>query len=235
MHLLMLGILGLIVLGYVLLRKRIAQSEHERWIRYGLATFLSVQLIVLIAVYRADGDVYLPFHLCSISYILTIVLLFTDNRQLFSYVFFTGIIGGFVTFLIPELDHAGWNRFRFYEFIIAHAMIMLVPLYYRMERGFSLSLKQGIVAVVLTNIIGFAMIPVNLWLDQSGVYPDANFMFVMRAPSDVETVFGPPPWHLFTFELVLIVTFGLLYLWSRWFEERRQASDTIPATNEKTA
>lgn len=235
MHLLMLGFLALVVMAFVFLRKRIASSRNEKWIRYGVAAFLTVQLVVLIGVYIADGDVYLPLHLCSISYILVIVLLLTDNPQVFSYVFFAGIIGGLVTFLIPELDHLGWNRYRFYEFIIAHAMIMLIPLYYLMERGYRIGWKQGVAAIVITNIIGFSMIPVNLWLDRSSVYPNANYMFVMHAPSDVEAVFGPPPWHLLTFELVLILTFGLLYLVTQRYQQQRDEGPLELGDNKKAA
>lgn len=224
MHLLMLGIVTILFILFFLFKHRLAQSQYEKQIRYGIGGLLVLMLITLIVIDASGGHIYLPFHLCSISYILTIILLFTDNKTIFRFVFFTGIIGGIVTFAIPELDHAGYNRFRFYEFIIAHAMIIMVPIYYLTNRGYKITLKHMIWTMVATNIIGFSMIPVNLFLDSRGIVEDANFMFVMAAPEDVEAVFGQPPWHLFTFEAVLLITFFGLYALARWYQNKQKAA-----------
>ena len=185
MHGLMLLFTAVVFIAFFLFKKRISASPHEKQIRYGLGGFLIVMLITLITVDTIGGNVYLPFHLCSISYFLAIILLFTDNKNVFRYLYFTGIIGGIVTFAIPELDHAGWNRFRFYEFIIAHSMIILIPIYYLTERKFNITMKHAVVGILITNVLGFAMIPVNLLLRSTGLVEDANFMFVMEAPEDV--------------------------------------------------
>ena len=223
MHLLMLGIVFVLFVLFFLFKGKLAKSPYEKQIRYGLGGFLIVMLITLITVDASGGKIYLPFHLCSISYLLMIALLFTDNKVLFRYLFFTGIIGGIVTFAIPELDHAGYNRFRFYEFIIAHSLIIMVPIYYLTERGYSITIQHTIWSVVVTNIIGFTMIPINLLLRSTGVVEDANFMFVLAAPEDVEAVFGQPPWHLFTFEGVLVVTFFGLYAIANWYQNKQKA------------
>lgn len=223
MHLLMLGIVVVLFVLFFLFKSKLATSKYEKQIRYGIGGFLIVMLITLITVDASGGKLYLPFHLCSISYLLMIVLLFTDNKTVFRYLFFTGIIGGIVTFAIPELDHAGYNRFRFYEFIIAHTMIIIVPIYYLTNRGYTITMKHTIWSIVVTNIIALFMIPINLFLRSSEIVADANFMFVLGAPEDVEAVFGQPPWHLFTFEGVLLVTFFGLYAVARWYQNKQKA------------
>lgn len=224
MHVLMLGMTAVLFVLFFLFKNKIANSPHEKYIRYGIASFLVVNLLLLIIIETTGGHLYLPFHLCSISYILTIVLLFTDNKTVFRFVFFTGIIGGIVTFAIPELDHAGWNRFRFYEFIIAHSMIIMVPIYYLTNRKYTIARSHVFWTMLVTNVIGFSMIPVNMFLDRQGIIEDANFMFVMGAPEDVEGVFGPAPWHLLSFEFVLLVTFFGLYKLAQWYQNKQKAA-----------
>ena len=224
MHLLMLFFTTILFVLFFLFKNKISSSPNERKIRYGIGSFLIVMLITLIIIDSIGGHIYLPFHLCSISYILTIVLLFTDNKYVFQYLFFAGIIGGIVTFAIPELDHAGWNRFRFYEFIIAHSMIILVPIYYLTNRKYEITMKHTVMGILITNILGFGMIPVNLLLRSTGIVEDANFMFVMEAPADVRAVFGEAPWHLLSFELVLLITFFGLYAVARWYQNKQKAA-----------
>jgi len=171
----------------------------------------------------AGGHYYLSFHLCSISFILTIVLLYTNNEKIWFFVFFTGIIGGFVSFAIPDLYHAGYNRFRFYEFIIAHGSIILVPIYYLTMYKYKVTTKITFGVIALTNILGFAMIPVNYVLDKYFAITD-NFMFVMGPPEDVESIFFPYPFHLINFELILLITFFGIYYVAKYYQEKDKES-----------
>lgn len=224
MHVLMLGITLVLVILFFVFKNRIYNSPKEKQIRHGFAYFLIGMLITLITVDTVGGEIYLPFHLCSISYILTIILLLTSNEKIFGYVYFTGIIGGIVTFAIPDLYHAGYNRFRFYEFIIAHTTIILIPIYYLTNFKYKITLRTTITGIIITNIIGFSMLPVNLLLRSTGIVEEANFMFTMGPPEDVESVFGTFPWHMLSFELVLLITFFALYYITKWYQNRIKAA-----------
>lgn len=224
MHLIMLGLFILIVVLFFVFKKRIYNSPKEQLIRYIYGGFLTVNLILLIIIEYTAGHVYLPFHLCSISYILTIVLLFTKNKKIWYFVFFTGIIGGIVSFAIPDLYHAGYNRFRFYEFIIAHSAIIIVPIYFLTEYKWKITSKVTFITILITNVLGFGMWPINLFLRNNNIIEDANFMFSLGPPEDVESVFGSYPWHFFTFELVLLITmFGLYYIASLYQNKQKAA------------
>lgn len=224
MHLLMLGIVVVLFILFFAFKNKLAESPHETRILRSTGVFLIVMLITLAVIETSAGHIYLPFHLCAISYILTIVLLFKPNKNLFKFVFFTGIIGGIVTFAIPDLYHAGYNRFRFYEFIIAHSMIMMVPIYFFTNKGYSISLKDTLFAILITNIIGFSMLPINMFLDSSGIVENANYMFTMGPPSDVESVFGTFPLHLLSFEAVLLVAFFTTYFFAKRYQDKKKAA-----------
>ena len=221
MHLVMLVIFIAIVVLFFVFKNRIAESKHEKVIKHSIAYFFIAMQVFIIIQNAIHGKIWLPFHLCSMSYVMAIIVLLTDNEKIFKYLFFSGILGGLVTFAIPELEHSGWNRFRFYEFIIAHTAIMLIPLYYLTNKGYRITLKDTIIGIVITNIIGFSMIPVNMLLESTGIEEGANYMFVMGAPKDVEAVFGQPPLHLLTFELVLLVAFFLLYYAAKVYQKRK--------------
>lgn len=224
MHVLMLGLTAIVFILFFAFHKKIYQSPYEKKIRYGFGSFLIVMLITLITIDTIGGHLYLPLHLCSISYFLAIILLFTNNEKVFNYLFFSGIIGGIVTFAIPELDHAGYNRFRFYEFIIAHSVIIMLPIYYLVNYKYTITLRKTWMAILITNILGFGMLPVNIFLDRTGIYPEANFMFTMGAPEDVESVFGPFPFHFISFEIVLLITFFILYYIAKRYQDKQKAA-----------
>ncbi len=211
MHLVMfIAFIGVMIL-FFLFKDKIHNSKNEKYFRYGLAAILLINEIILIIIEVGAGEVYLPFHLCSISYLLTIALLITNNEKIFVFVFFTGIIGGIVSFAIPEFGNGGYDRFRFYEFIIAHSAIIYVPIYYLTTYKYRINKNRFIRIVIITNILAFSMLGINFILRATNIDPEANYMFTMGPPPEVEGVFGVFPWHIPVFEAVLLVTFFVTY------------------------
>lgn len=205
---LFIAVIGIFFLG----KDKVYNSKYEKHIRYTLSSFLIINLIILIIIEFSAGEVYLPFHLCSISYILTIILLFTNNEKIFIFVFFTGILGGVISILIPDFGNGGYDRYRFYEFIIAHSAIIYVPIYYLTKYKYKIDFKRYYTAIIITNIIAFSMFGVNYILRVTNFYPEANYMFTQGPPPEVESVFGAFPWHVLSFEALLIVSSYFLYL-----------------------
>ena len=224
MHLLMLGIFIVYISLFFIYKDKIYNSPKEKLIRYIYASVLLVNIVLLATIETLGGHPYLPFHLCAMSYILTIILLFTNNEKIFRFVFFTGISGGIVSFAIPDLYHAGYNRFRFYEFIIAHGAIIIVPIYYLTCYKWKVTKKITTVVILITSTLGFLMWPVNIMFRNTGFMPEPNYMFTMGAPEDVETLFGPYPWHIFTFEFLLITTFFLVYFIAKRYQDKTKAA-----------
>ena len=211
MHLLLLFLFIVVMVVFFLIKDKVYNSKYEKHIRYSLAAFLLVNEIFLAIIEIGAGEVFLPFHLCSISFLLVIVLLITNNEKIFVFVFFTGIIGGIVSFAIPEFGNGGYDRYRFYQFIIAHSAIIYVPIYYLTNYKYKINFKKFINIVIITNILGFIMLGVNFFLIAIDFYPEANYMFMMGPPPEVESIFGVFPWHIFVFEGVLVVSFYITY------------------------
>ena len=212
MHLVQFIMFIVVITIFFLVKDKIYNSKHEKHFRYTLASILLINEIILIIIEVGAGEVYLPFHLCAISYLLTIVLLITNNEKIFIFVFFTGILGGIVSIAIPEFGNGGYDRFRFYEFIIAHSAIIYVPIYYLTTYKYKINFKRFLYVLIITNILGFSMLGINLILRVTEFLPDANYMFTMGPPPEVESIFGVFPWHILVFEAILVISCYLLYL-----------------------
>lgn len=220
MHLVMFIMFIAVMVIFFLVKDKVFNSKYEKQIRYSLAAFLLLNEILLVIFEIRAGEIFLPLHLCSISYLLTIVLLITNNEKIFIFVFFTGIIGGIVSFAIPEFGNGGYDRFRFYEFIIAHSAIIYVPIYYLTNYKYKIDIRRFIDIVIVTNVLGFFMLGVNFLLRATDFLPDANYMFTMGPPPEVESVFGVFPWHLFVFEAVLVISFYIIYFFGDRYSKK---------------
>ncbi len=205
---------------FFLVKDRVYNSKYEKQIRYSLAGVLFVNEIILYAIELSADHPYLPFHLCAISYLLTIVLLITNNEKIFTFIFFTGIIGGIVSIAIPDFGNGGYDRYRFYEFVLAHSAIIYVPIYYLTNYKYKITFKKFVNVVLITNALAFLMLGINYLLRITNFDPEANYMFTMGPPPEVESIFGVFPWHMFSFEALLLISFYLLYLIGKWYSNK---------------
>ena len=221
MHLVQFILFVVVIIVFFLVKDKVYNSKYEKHIRYALAGVLLFNEIMLIVIEVGAGEIFLPLHLCSISYLLTIVLLVTNNEKIFIFVFFTGIIGGIVSISIPEFGNGGYDRYRFYEFIIAHSAIIYVPIYYLTNYKYKIDFRRFVSVVIITNILGFIMLGVNFFLRAIDFMPTANYMFTMGPPPEVESVFGVFPWHLFVFEGVLLLSFYIIYLFGDRYSKKQ--------------
>ena len=220
MHLVQFFMFVIVLIIFFLVKDKVYNSKYEKHIRYTLAGILLINEIILYAIELGAGQPYLPFHLCSISYLLTIVLLITNNEKIFIFVFFTGIIGGIVSIAIPEFGNGGYDRFRFYEFVVAHSAIIYVPIYYLTQYKYKINFKRFKYIVIITNVLAFSMLGINFILRATNFDPEANYMFTMGPPPEVEGVFGVFPWHILVFEAVLLVSFYVTYYFGNRYTKK---------------
>ncbi len=220
MHFVQVLMFTTIFIIFFLVKDRVYNSKYEKQIRYALAGVLIVNEIVLYTIELSAGKPYLPFHLCAISYLLTIVLLITNNEKIFNFIFFTGILGGLVSIAFPDFGNGGYDRYRFYEFIIAHSAIVYVPIYYLTNYKYKITFKKMKNAFIIANTLAFSMMGINYLLRITNFDPEANYMFTMGPPPETQAIFGTFPWHILSFEAFLIVTIFILYKIGEWYSNK---------------
>jgi hypothetical integral membrane protein (TIGR02206 family) len=221
-HALMI-VIYLIGIGYLLIYsnklrqdKRLAQT-----IRWGL-------FIVLVSSefsYQTWGVIngmwnpseFLPFQLCSIAGILTILALLSGNHKLIQIVFFIGIVPSFLAVITPELQH-GYPHFRFWQFFIHHIALSWGSFFLIISNPIKITFKKTIETysylLVYAGIVGFILNPIF----------NANFLFLARTPSANTplNLLGSGFWYYVNLCLVGLVVFLAIYLIYKLFRQQTQ-------------
>ncbi len=158
-------------------RKELKWFKYEKQLRYTFATILLLMELFL-HVWNMANDNWsllhnLPLHLCAINVYLAAIMFYTKNEKLFDVIYFWGF-GGLLSVLFPDTSY-GPDRFRFYQYFLAHMFFMWFYLYMIYVHGFKPTVKKmyrsALVLFVLA--IGFVF-PFNLITGE-------NFMFVVSS------------------------------------------------------
>jgi len=185
----------------------------DKWIRIvtGVVLILlySSHYLLRINLYGIKDPIVLPFQLCSISMFLAIILLFTKNKTIFAFTFFAGILGAFVSYLTPIHGYTS-AYYRYYQFYIAHGILILTPIYYLLVHQFYPSFKDTIHAFLILQSLAIFM----------GVYNyfyGTDFMFIFVDPAKIDKFpliakFGGIPYYIIWMEIVGFSAFLLLYI-----------------------
>jgi len=229
-HLASVLLCGMLMIGMFVYRKQIrANPRLKNALRYSIAAVLIVLeggLHIWYAVVGVwDARDSLPLELCSISLLLSIVMLFTRSRLLYQLMLFAGIGGAMQAVLTPNLYYP-FPHFRFFHFFLAHIAIILAPLYLTWIEKYRPTWRS----------VGYAMIFLNVLLVFVGgidLLLDANYMFLMGKPNTPSLLdyLGEYPYYLIVEEGVALLIFILMYVgffripeWVRERKERQRSS-----------
>ena len=156
----------------------------------------------------------LPLELCSISLLITIILLWTGNKNLYLFVFFAGVGGAIQAIGTPVLD-VGLPHFRYFHFFYTHIGIILTALYFTWIRGYRPTFK-GIAKtmIVLNLLLPFLFLMNHLF--------EGNYMFLRRKPANGSLLdfLGPYPWYILSLEAVAFIIFVCLWLAFRKWDSK---------------
>lgn len=148
----------------------------------------------------------LPLELCSISLLVSILLLWTGNRYLIDFVIFAGIGGALHALATPVLD-MNFPHFRFFHFFYTHAGIILTGLYFVWVKGYEPTFKGVLKTMLLLNALLPIILAIN-WL------VDGNYMFLRMKPQNGSLLdfLGPYPWYIVSLEAVAFSIFTIIWM-----------------------
>ncbi|WP_019909878.1 YwaF family protein [Paenibacillus sp. HW567] len=165
-------------------------------------------------------DASLPLELCGITLLLSIVMLLTRSRLLYSFLYFAGIGGAFIALITPNLVYP-FPHFRFLLFFIAHGAIILASLYMTWVEGYRPTWKSLFFTMLCLNIVAAAVYAADRILG-------SNYMFLAHKPSTFSVLdyFGPYPYYLLVEEAFAFAVFVTMYLvffrLPKWFSTRHE-------------
>lgn len=209
-HLIWIGLLIVMILGLYAAKKRIRSRKALRLgVRFGLLGFLLISEATLNVWYWTQGAWNvrhtLPLELCSITLLLSIIMLWSRSRWLYEVLFFAGIGGALQAILTPNLAY-GYPHFRFFQFFIAHSLIILAPLYMTWIEQYRPTWKS--IGKTMLFLNGLALI-----IGLLNYVIGANYMFLLRKPDtpSILDMLGPYPYYLLAEEGIALLIFIVMY------------------------
>lgn len=210
-HVLALAVVLLLILGLYYTRITIRNCPWlRRTVRYGLALLLLLSEASLNIWYLEqnvwDARYTLPLELCSLTLLLSIIMLLTGSRWLYPFLFFAGIGGALQALVTPNLLYE-FPHFRYFQFFISHAAIILASLYMTWIESYRPGWKSIAWAMLLLNISAAAVWGVDYAIG-------ANYMFLAHKPDTASLLdlLGPYPYYLLVEEGIALMMFIILYI-----------------------
>lgn len=152
----------------------------------------------------------LPLHLCGISALICSVLPFLKRKQaLFDFVFYTGIIGGIMSMLTPQMNSFDGSQFAYLEYYVRHSIILVMPIFLLQNYGMELSRKSMINTFLNLNILLIIIMPFNF-------HVGGNYMYLAEPPQvNNPLVIGEWPYYVLWFEVFLVPLLLFLFYLSK--------------------
>lgn len=208
------NVVALISILAVLTSARFFSKQQNRYVTYimGMILIFSSVFSPLRVYLLGDWNIAtdLPLHLCGISGLICAVIPFLKHKQrLFDFVFYTGIIGGIMSMLTPQMNGYDGSLFAYGEYYLRHSIILIMPIYMLQNLDMRLS-KDSIVRTFLAlNILLAIIMPLNFAIG-------GNYMYLAEAPQvDNPLVIGEWPYYILWFEFFMVILLVLLFSLSR--------------------
>jgi hypothetical integral membrane protein (TIGR02206 family) len=200
-HLVMISIL---IFGSVWIFLYRNKLNEEKWRRAEIG--IAISLIIMETAYHSwmiindswNVSYAIPLELCSISLILTVILLTTKARIIYEILIFTALLGASQALFTPLLNY-DFPHFRFFHFFYSHLMIIWVPLYFTWAKGYRPTIWSVCKLFIFLNIL----MPIIMFINN---LVDGNYMFFNHKPNSASLLdfLGPYPWYILSMEGLLI-------------------------------
>ncbi|XEC95609.1 TIGR02206 family membrane protein [Paenibacillus tarimensis] len=209
-HVIALTVAALLLGLIFIFRQTLRRPLWNLLFRRGLAALLLALHAALQLWYVTTGNwelaESLPLQLCTISLLLSGVLMWTRNYKLYEFIYFAGIGGALQALFTPVLN-VGFPHFWYVYFFAGHGSIVAAALFMTVVEGFRPTWRSVLRTMGWLNLLLIVVFPVN-------ALTGANYMFVSRKPDtpSLLDLLGPWPWYLLPLELVALALFALLML-----------------------
>jgi len=220
-----IALLGTILILYF--AKRIKKWKHEKSLRISIASFMIFLEIGYHTHNWLNGKFSIPLHVCSAAVIVSIILLITNSKKVFGYVFFLGLLGGYTALFLPDMSDYTYINMRYYHFIIIHLLIVVIPLYYYKAYEYRVTSESVKKAFLLL----LAMSPLAMYINAT---MDRNYMFIGEKSETVLDIMPPWPYYIIVFAILIYSLFYSMYRLSN-LSIKKEKTETIYVYKKKTA
>ncbi|WP_163099238.1 TIGR02206 family membrane protein [Peribacillus alkalitolerans] len=223
-HFVVLAIL-VIVASCIFLNRKNFNLDRWRKVEIGVSiSLIFMELVYHIWMYVTQSwnlAYSLPLELCSISLILTVILLLRRKFIIYEILLFTALLGASQAILTPVLSF-DFPHFRFFHFFYTHSIIIWVPLYFTWVLGY----RPTIWSVVKVFIFLNGIMPLILLINK---LVNGNYMFLSHKPDGASLLdyLGPHPWYILLLEGVLLSLSLIVWLIFRERSEGKSINNEL--------
>ena len=207
------SLFSLAFISIPLILARFLNKSQKRMISYIMGGLLIIDFFAENIGYIASGtwDIQynLPIQLCGISSLICCVLPIKKKDKLFEFVYYTGIIGGVMAILTPQMNYFDGTIRYYLNFYVSHSLIIALPIFMFLHLDMKLPRLSWFKLWINLNILMAIIMPINFLLD-------SNYMYV-NAPPEVDNplVIGDWPYYILLWEIFILIIAYMVYSISR--------------------
>jgi hypothetical integral membrane protein (TIGR02206 family) len=197
-------IIALLFLGSVLIYITRNKLKDSKWRKAEVVVGISLLTIeITYHIWMAVNDMWdvrhaIPLELCSISLILSVLLLLTRKKIVYEILLFTALLGASQAIFTPLLNF-DFPHFRFFHFFYTHLMDIWVVFYFTWVVGYRPTIWSVVKLFVFLNVL----MPIIMLINKA---VEGNYMFLSHKPKSPSLLdlLGPYPWYILSMEFLLI-------------------------------
>ena len=208
------SLFSIVFISIPLILARFLNKSQKRMISYIMGGLLIIDFFAENIGYIASGtwDIQynLPIQLCGISSLICCVLPFIKNKKkLFEFVYYTGIIGGVMAILTPQMNYFDGTIRYYLNFYVSHGLIIALPIFMFLHLDMKLPRLSWFKLWINLNILMAIIMPINFLIG-------SNYMYV-NAPPEVDNplVIGDWPHYILLWEIFILIIAYMVYSISR--------------------
>ncbi len=198
-----MGIIGSVISIILLL---LVLKNTSAVVRNKFSKILSISFIIVFLVTTATAIISgswniqdnLPLHLCRISFIISIIVLWTKKQWMYEWTLYLAIPSGLHSMLTPELT-MGLSNWYLFDYYFVHAGLIFVPLYLTYIMGFRTRIDAWKKTFLRVQIAVVLVLPFNFIIN-------SNYMYLKARPIvDNPFLIGEWPIYIIFLELIMLV------------------------------
>ena len=131
------------------------------------------------------------------------------KEKLFEFVYYTGIIGGVMAILTPQMNYFDGTIRYFLNYYVSHSLIIILPIFMFLHLDMKLPRLSWFKLWVNLNILMAIIMPISFLLG-------SNYMYVNDPPQvDNPLVIGEWPYYILLWEVFILIIAYMTYSISR--------------------
>ena len=205
---------SLLFISVPLILARFLNRRQKIQVTYLIGAIMIIDFITENGGYIMSGtwDIQynLPIQLCGISSLICCILPFIKKKdKLFQFVYYTGVIGGIMAILTPQMNYFDGSIRYYLNYYVSHSLIIVLPIFMFLHLDLKLPKFSWFNIWIHLNILMAIIMPINFLLD-------SNYMYVNAAPEvSNPLVIGEWPYYLLIWEPLVMIIAYLIYAISR--------------------